>query len=90
MESSSKWNNLASIKSNDTINGDNSTKETVDNKNQDDIAQKLHLREDLKDVCEIYTQGAICLANGSRIISQMATLDKCIGSFYFDEKIVKN
>lgn len=47
------------------------------------------LKEQLKHYCDIFTEGPICLGDGSRIISKALNMDGIIGDFNFNQKIVR-
>lgn len=50
---------------------------------------KLTLKNELKAFCDIYTEGPICLGNGSRVISKALNMDGIVGDFVFTQKIVQ-
>lgn len=49
---------------------------------------KVTLKKELRNICEIYSQGPICLGSGARLITKAANMDGVIADFEFDEKIV--
>ncbi len=49
---------------------------------------KVKFKGQLKQYCDIFTEGPICLGDGARIISKALNMDGIIGDFMFDQKIV--
>jgi hypothetical protein len=51
--------------------------------------QAVKLKKDLRNHCEIFTKGPICLGKGARIISKALNMEGVIADYTFDEDIVK-
>lgn len=49
---------------------------------------EVTLKKELKNVCEIYSKGPICLGSGARLITKAANLEGVVADFQFDERIV--
>jgi len=47
------------------------------------------LKNDLKNFCEIYTQGPVCVGDGARTISKRLNLPGCVADFRFNQEIVR-
>ena len=57
-------------------------------RHKSDNETRIQLKHQLKEYCDIFTEGPICLGNGARIISKAMNMDGIIGDFLFDQKIV--
>lgn len=59
-----------------------------ENEKKKDLSE-IALKNELEQICEIYSKGPVCLGSGARILTKALNMEGILADFSFDEEIVK-